>query len=106
MPQRVTRAFYRRDPVTLAKALLGQRLVRVLEGRRLTGIIVETEAYLGISDMAAHTYSGRRTARVASMWLDGGHAYVYFTYGMHYCLNVVAGTAGDPVAVLLRALEP
>lgn len=106
MPARLTRAFYRRDPITLARALLGQRLVRLLEGQRLAGLIVETEAYLGIPDRAAHTYGGRRTPRVASMWMDGGHAYVYFTYGAHYCMNVVAGRAENPVAVLLRALEP
>ncbi|MEX0776831.1 MAG: DNA-3-methyladenine glycosylase [Phycisphaeraceae bacterium] len=103
---RLARSFYRRDPVIVARALLGQRLVRVLDGQRLAGIIVEAEAYLGIPDRAAHTHGGRRTPRVASMWRDGGHAYVYFTYGMHHCMNVVAGAEGDPVAVLLRAIEP
>jgi DNA-3-methyladenine glycosylase len=101
------RRFYTTDPVTLARALLGQRLVRTLDdGTRLAGIIVETEAYLGVEDMAAHTYGGRRTARNEAMYLPGGHAYVYFTYGMHHCMNVVAGKQDDPVAVLLRALEP
>ncbi|MHC4415296.1 MAG: DNA-3-methyladenine glycosylase [Planctomycetota bacterium] len=94
------------DPVRVARRLLGQRLVRVLDRRRLAGIIVEVEAYLGPPDKAAHTYGGRRTARNASMYLAGGHAYVYFTYGMHHCLNVVCGEAGDGVAVLVRALEP
>lgn len=94
------------DPVTLAKRLLGQRLVRVIDGRRVSGIIVETEAYLGAEDLAAHTARGRRTARNESMYLPGGHAYVYFTYGMHYCMNVVAGRRDEGVAVLLRALEP
>lgn len=103
---RLPRAFYERDVVTVARALLGQCLVRIDGGRRLAGLIVETEAYLGRVDRAAHTYAGRRTARNASMWAAGGHAYVYFTYGMHHCLNVVAGRAGDPVAVLLRALAP
>ncbi|MCC7409368.1 MAG: DNA-3-methyladenine glycosylase [Phycisphaeraceae bacterium] len=98
--------FYERDPVTVARALLGQRLVRVLDGHRLSGLIVETEAYLGVPDKAAHTFGGRRTARNASMWLTGGHAYIYFTYGMHHCLNVVAGREGEPVAVLIRAIEP
>jgi DNA-3-methyladenine glycosylase len=106
MHPHLPRSFYRRDPETLAKALLGQKLVRVDNGGRLAGIIVETEAYLGIPDRAAHTFGGRRTPRVASMWKDGGQAYVYFTYGMHFCLNVVAGNEGEPVAVLLRALEP
>lgn len=75
-------------------------------GHRLAGLIVEVEAYLGIPDKAAHTYNGRRTPRNEAMWGDGGHAYVYFTYGLHHCVNVVAGRAGEPVAVLLRALEP
>jgi DNA-3-methyladenine glycosylase len=100
------RSFYQRDPVSLARDLLGQRLVRLLGGHRLAGLIVETEAYLGVPDRAAHTYAGRRTPRNASMWCDGGRAYVYFTYGMHYCLNVVAGREAEPVAVLLRALDP
>ena len=95
-----------KEPVTLARRLLGQRLVRVIDGRRLAGIIVEVEAYLGAEDRAAHTYNGRRTHRNASMYLPAGHAYVYFTYGMHYCLNVVCGAASEGVAVLLRALEP
>lgn len=90
----------------MARALLGQRLVRVLNSNRLAGTIVEVEAYLGVKDKAAHTSNGRRTRRNESMWGDGGHAYVYFTYGMHHCMNVVASTADDPVAVLIRALEP
>ncbi len=106
MSKRLTRTFFRRDPVALARSLLGQRLVRVLGGQRLAGLIVETEAYLGIPDAAAHTYKGRHTIRNQTMWGDGGHCYVYFTYGMHHCANVVAGRAGDPVAVLMRALEP
>jgi len=104
---RLTRRFYRRDPVTLAKALLGQILVRRLEdGRELAGKIVEVEAYLGIEDRAAHSFGGHRTARNASMWRDGGHAYVYFTYGMHWCVNVVADREEVPTACLIRALEP
>lgn len=97
--------FYRRDPVAVARDLLGQRLVRVLDGNRHSGIIVETEAYLGLIDKAAHAYRGK-TRRNASMWLAGGHAYVYFIYGMHQCMNVVAGQADEPVAVLIRAIEP
>ena len=104
--RRLPRSFFRRDAITVARALLRQRLVRVSNGERVSGIIVETEAYLGIPDKAAHTYGGRRTRRNRTMWGDGGHAYVYFTYGMHHCVNVVAGGVGDPVAVLVRALEP
>lgn len=99
--------FYQRDPVTLSRALLGKILVRRLpDGTRLAGRIVEVEAYLGIGDRAAHTFGGRRTPRNESMWKEGGHAYVYFTYGMHYCMNVVAERAEIPTACLIRALEP
>jgi DNA-3-methyladenine glycosylase len=94
------------DPVAVAKRLLGQRLVRVLDGKRLAGTIVEVEAYLGAKDRAAHTWNGRRTPRVESMYLPGGHAYVYFTYGNHHCLNVVCGHRDEGVAVLIRAIEP
>ena len=104
---RLTRRFYRRDPVTLAKALLGKELVRRLDdGTELSGRIVETEAYLGVRDKAAHSYGGRRTKRNQSMYLDGGHAYVYFVYGMHWCFNVVADREDVPTAVLIRAVEP
>lgn len=106
MTPRLPREFYRRDPVRVARALLGQRLVHCVDGQRLAGLIVETEAYLGHSDKAAHSYGGRRTARNASMYADGGTAYVYFTYGMHYCINAVAGPVDEPVAVLIRGLEP
>ena len=106
MARRLPRSFYRRDSVTVARALLGQRLVRLVRGRRIAGIIVETEAYLGVPDKAAHTYGGKRTTRNQSMWGNGGHAYVYFTYGLHHCVNVVAGRVDEPIAVLLRALEP
>jgi len=94
------------DPVTTARRLLGQRLVRVADGERLAGTIVEVEAYLGPVDRAAHTFGGRRTARNESMWRGGGFAYVYFTYGMHFCLNVVCGPVGAGTAVLVRALAP
>ncbi|MBK7405029.1 MAG: DNA-3-methyladenine glycosylase [Phycisphaerales bacterium] len=103
----IARRFYATDPQTLARALLGRTLVRLLDdGSRLAGLIVETEAYLGIPDRAAHTFGGRRTPRVESMWGRPGTVYVYFTYGMHFCVNIVAGRPGEPVAVLLRAIEP
>ncbi len=98
--------FYRRDTEIVARELLGCRLVRIYKGKRLSGRIIETEAYLGIHDRAAHSYGGRRTERVRSMYLPGGHAYVYFVYGMHFCVNVVTREAEEPEAVLLRAIEP
>jgi len=104
---RAGRAFYATDPVTMARRLLGNRLVRVLPtGDRLAGTIVEVEAYLGERDAAAHSYQGRRTPRNEAMYGPPGTAYVYFTYGMHHCMNVVCGRRGEPVAVLIRALEP
>jgi len=106
MTERMARLFFQRNVLRVAKSLLGQQLVRRVSGHRLAGLIVEVEAYLGIHDRAAHTYNNRHTPRNDSMWHDGGHAYVYFTYGMHHCMNVVAGRTGEPVAVLLRALEP
>jgi len=100
------RSFYARDAVTVAQELLGKQLVvRHPQGLKV-GRIVETEAYQGPDDLAAHSAGGRRTARTEIMYGPAGHAYVYLIYGMWNCLNVVAGTPGVPHAVLLRALEP
>ena len=100
------RRFYVRSPEEVARDLLGRYLVREAGGDRFVIRLVETEAYLGATDPAAHTYRGRRTQRVASMYLGGGHAYVYFTYGMHHCLNVVCGEVDSGTAVLLRGGDP
>jgi DNA-3-methyladenine glycosylase len=97
--------FYARDTVTVARALLGQRLVRLLDGTRVAGRIVEVEAYVGEMDSACHAHRGR-TARNATMYGPPGHAYVYFVYGMHHCVNVVTDREGYPAAVLIRALAP
>lgn len=103
---RLTRRFFRRDPAVVARELLGQRLVRIVDGVRLAGLIVETEAYLGTEDRAAHSFGGRRTRRTETMYADGGTAYVFLNYGIHSLLNVVTETEGVPSAVLLRAIEP
>lgn len=104
--ERLDRRFFEVPPRILAPALLGRSLVRVLpNGVRLSGRIVEVEAYLGVKDRASHTFGGRRTPRNEAMYGRAGTAYVYFTYGMHFCVNVVCGE-GEGVAVLLRALEP
>jgi DNA-3-methyladenine glycosylase len=103
---RLTRRFYRRDPVTVAKALLGQQLVHVVDGVRVAGLIVETEAYLGYEDKAAHSFNWRRTERTKTMFADGGTAYVFLNYGIHHLLNIVVAEVDMPQAVLLRAVEP
>ncbi|HEV8579794.1 MAG TPA: DNA-3-methyladenine glycosylase [Thermoanaerobaculia bacterium] len=99
-------SFFRRPAETVARDLLGRYLVRELDGERLALRLVETEAYLGAPDRASHAWAGRRTPRNESLYLPGGHAYVYFIYGMHYCLNAVTGEADAGSAVLLRAGEP
>jgi DNA-3-methyladenine glycosylase len=100
------RSFYRRSAEVVARDLLGRYLVRDLGGERLVLRLVETEAYLGARDRASHAWNGRRTARTETMYQEGGHAYVYFVYGMHWCLNAVTGPADHAEAVLLRAGEP
>ena len=101
------RSDYALPATKLARALLGQTLVRVLEsGDRVAGRIVETEAYLGTRDEASHAYGGRRSPRNESMYARPGTAYVYFTYGMHFCMNIAGAEEGVPEAVLIRALEP
>jgi DNA-3-methyladenine glycosylase len=104
-PQPLPRDFYARPTRTVARELLGCRLVRQLNGVRLSGVIVEAEAYIGESDLACHAKAGK-TQRTAVMYGLAGFSYVYFTYGMHWMLNVVTEEQDFPAAVLLRAIEP
>ena len=98
--------FYLQDTVTVARALLGCVLWRRIGRTLLAARLVETEAYLGANDMASHARRGLRSPRNESMYLEGGHVYVYFTYGMHWCMNVVTQEADVAEAVLLRGAEP
>lgn len=101
----LSREFYNRPVLVVARDLLGMRLVRKLGGQRVAGIILETEGYDGESDLACHAHVGR-TRRNEVMYGPPGHAYVYFTYGMHWLLNCVAGPEGYAAAVLIRAIQP
>jgi DNA-3-methyladenine glycosylase len=101
----IPRAFFEQEVTDVARLLLGKRLSRRWNGQMLSGIITETEAYRGEEDLACHAKSGY-TQRTAVMYGPAGHAYVYFTYGMHWCLNAVCGLEGFPAAVLIRSVWP
>ena len=102
---RLGRRFFGRPTLRVARDLLGQRLVHVVGGARLAGRIVETEAYIDRTDLACHARFGR-TPRSQVMYGPPGHAYVYFTYGMHWMLNIVTEAEDFPAAVLIRAIVP
>ena len=108
--KKLPREFYLSDDtLRIARELLGKTLVvpdAVATGERVSGMIVETEAYLGAIDKAAHSYGSRRTARTETMYAAGGTVYIFFIYGMYFQFNVVAGAIDTPHAILIRAVEP
>ncbi len=108
MMQKVSREFYlRENTLQIAKELLGKILVVPSRaGKRVAGKIVETEAYLGADDKAAHSYGNRRTKRTEVMFSEGGHVYIFFVYGMYFQLNFVVGPRDHAHAILIRAIEP
>ncbi|KXK14435.1 MAG: 3-methyladenine DNA glycosylase [Chloroflexi bacterium OLB14] len=99
------RKFYNRPTLTVARELLGARLIHISNGKKLVGLITETEAYIGEDDLACHAKAGR-TKRTDPMYGEAGHAYIYFTYGNHWMLNAVTEKINFPAAVLIRAIQP
>jgi DNA-3-methyladenine glycosylase len=104
--RRIPRSFFSQPTLSVARQLLGARLVKLEGGRRLSGIIVEAEAYIGREDLGCHASRGGRTPRNAVMFGLPGRAYIYFTYGMHWMLNLVTEAEDFPAAVLVRAIIP
>ncbi len=103
---RLDLSFYQKDAITLAQDLLGKLLIREIDGEKIMAKIVETEAYMGPEDKAAHSYNNKRTERTEVMFGRAGRAYIYLIYGKYYCLNIVAALENIPQAVLIRAVEP
>ena len=98
--------FFKRDTVEVAKNLIGKKIIRNISGNFFCAKIVETEAYLGLNDKACHSYGGNITKRNKTLYLEGGHIYVYLIYGMYNLLNIVTRDKDHPEAVLIRAIEP
>lgn len=106
-PAKLTFPYYQNpDVLFLARDLLGKVLCTMIDGKLSSGIIVETEAYMGAVDKASHAYGGRRTNRTETLYSEGGISYVYLCYGIHYLFNIVTASEGEPHAVLIRAVEP
>jgi len=106
MKKRLGRAFFTQPTLKVAQKLLGKTLIRIWRGKRLSGKIVETEAYIGPKDKASHAYLGKKTPRNRAEFMIGGHIYIYLVYGMYWQLNFSTETKGKPTCVLIRALEP
>lgn len=99
------REFYNRDTLKVARELLGKYIVKKYGDELIVGRITETEAYIGAIDKACHAYGGKKTPRTATLYMQEGHAYVYFIYGMYYCMNIVTEPEGVASAVLIRGIE-
>ncbi|RDY23875.1 DNA-3-methyladenine glycosylase [Romboutsia maritimum] len=99
-------SFFRKDGINLAKDILGKYLIREYDDKYIVTKIVETEAYMGVSDKGAHVYGDKKTDRTKPLYLDGGHIYVYLIYGMYHCLNISANKENIPECVLIRGIEP
>lgn len=102
----IEKDFYQRDALSVAKEILGDYLVREVDGRKIKAIIVETESYIGALDKACHAYNYKKTERTKPLFEEGGIAYVYLIYGLYHCLNIVTNIKDEPEAVLIRAVEP
>ena len=102
----INKDFYQKGAVDIAKDILGDYLIREVDGVKIKSIIVETEAYVGAIDKACHAYNYKRTERTKPLYEEGGIAYVYFIYGLYHCFNIVTNINGEPEAVLIRAIEP
>lgn len=103
---KLSRGFYERDTLIVARELLGKILVSETCGSRISCMISEVEAYTGVADRACHAYGGKKTKRTMPLWGEAGHSYIYFIYGMYYMLNVVTQLEGEPCAVLIRGVIP
>ncbi len=106
MKRRLSRNFYTRPALKIAKKLLGKYIVRKIGRKKLVGKIIETEVYIGPQDKASHSYKGKRTPRNRAEYLIGGHIYIYLVYGMYWQLNISTGKEEEPECVLIRAVEP
>lgn len=102
----ISKEFYEKGAIDVAKDILGDYLIREIDGRKIRSIIVETESYIGSMDKACHAYNYKKTERTKPLFEEGGIAYVYFIYGLYHCFNIVTNIKDEPEAVLIRAIEP